>query len=77
MTENESPRHQKDTKKAQQNRNNTTITSIAMSWCKNPPHLYEMVGKWMRYQQYNASCSVVFLFSDTTNFSWPKNKPKH
>jgi hypothetical protein len=59
MTENESPRHQKDNKKAQQNRNNTAITSRVMSRCENPPHLYEMVGKWMRYQQHSASCSVV------------------
>jgi hypothetical protein len=59
MTKNESPRHQKCTKNAQENQNNTTITSSTMGRCPNPPHLYGTVEKWMRYQQNSASCSVV------------------
>jgi hypothetical protein len=59
MTKNVSPRHQKCTKNAELNRNNTTIMSSAMCRRKNPPHLYGMVEKWMRYPQSGARCSVV------------------
>jgi hypothetical protein len=79
MTKNESPRHQKCTKNAQENQNNTTITSSTMGRCQNPPHLYGMVEKWMRYQQNSASCSVVACCHVLTPriFRAAKKKPKH
>jgi hypothetical protein len=79
MTENVSPRHQKCTKNAQENQNNTTITSSAMGRCGYPPHLYGMVKKWMRYPQSGASCSVVACSHVLTPriFRGHNIKPKH